>query len=377
MTIERTVKYFTSNEAGKDKECALKIYGAVANPGSLTVQEIAKKTLLPVELILEKIKIFEEKKILEKTHDRADGLCGLRCAEVSGKGFLGISFDSAGCSMVVLDSMGEVSRKEKLAVPALKTLRGRVGEIKDIVKNVSNLSTFRGIPLRTAGLVISESMEGKEKKGISVAAEGLAKAFKCEVLVAKRATAAAYAEKRSNPSVKDKNMLYLHTDSGEGVVIEGEKITESRAPGRGNESYLRAWDQFDAVRIAGELVKKGVGTDIVRMVQGNAEDITIKHVLMAAEEGDELAKDLVRRAALALGVRAAYLANIFGVDVVTLGGGIEGTDGGFRDHMKESFSRFVLSGLAGKVEITGGISGDDVYSLGAALLCRREMFTEV
>ena len=378
MKSDGKVKYFTANDAGEDVLAELRVYGIIKSGKVFTFDEIQKASSIFSDILDDKIRLFAAKKVVEIRQNNGDMLRReISCREADGKGFLGISFEGENCSMVVLDSRGEVSRKEKLHIPELKTLRGRVGEIKSIVKTVAKTTSFRGIPLRFGGVVIHGAMEGKEKKGIAIVAEGLSKIFKCDMLVARRATAAAYAEKHQNPATKEKNMLFLHTDSGEGVLIDGERITESRAPEQGKESYLRAWDQFDAVSTAKDLVKKGVGTDIVGIVTGDVAAISMAEVLVASEKGDELALELVKRSALALGVRSAYLVNIFDVDIIVLGGGIERPEGGFNSYMKESFNRFLLNKNAGKIEIIGGFSGEEVYSLGAALLCRREMFTEV
>ena len=100
-------------------------------------------------------------------------------------------------------------------------------------------------------------------------------------------------------------------------------------------------------------------------------------VLEAAEEGDELAKDLVVRSALALGVRAAYLANEFEVGTVILGGGTEKKRGKFEVFVKESANKFLKKELAGKVSVFGGEVGVKAAAVGAANLCIRELFLEV
>ena len=378
MGNNREVRYFTTNDAGDDVKAMLRIFGVIKSGEVSTFDEIRSAAGVEQDFLADKIRLCRENKSIERRHNGgSEGGCEIDCREADGKGFLGISFEGENCSLVVLDSRGEVSRRETLPIPELKTLRGRVGEIKTIVKTVSKTTSFRGVPLRACGVVIHEAMEGKERKGISIVAEGLSKVFKCDVIVARRATAAAYTEQQKNPEVKANKMIFLHTDSGEGVLIKGENIIESRAPAMGKESYLRAWDQFDAVETAKDLVRKGLGTDIVGMVKGDVNAVSIVEVLEAAEKGDELAADLIKRSALALGVRTAYLANIFNVDMIVLGGGVERAAGGFKEHMKESFERFLLNEKKKKVEITGGSSEVEVYSLGAALLCRREMFTEV
>jgi predicted NBD/HSP70 family sugar kinase len=378
MSDERTVRYFTTNDAEEDESRMLKVYDSLKGEKPVSLGELERISGISLDILTEKMKGYAKNKVVELSHVNGDGAsCEVSCREADGKGFLGISFEKENCFLTVLDSCGNISRKEKLPLQSLKTLRGRKGEIKDIVKTVSKTTTFKGIPLRLGGVVINSRMEGKERKGIMLVTEGLSKVFKCDIALARRAAAAAYVEKKENPAALiKKKTLYFHTDSGEGVIVEGEHVTESRAPGMGKESYLRAWDQFDAARIAEELAKKGMGTDIVGMVKGDLDLVTISEVLEASENGDELAEDLVKRSALALGVRAAYLSNIFDIDVIVLGGGIENPGTKFMEYMKKSFDCFLLNDKKGKVDIVEGTSDEDIYSLGAALLSRRETFME-
>ena len=379
MDENRAVRYFTTNDTGKDASKMLKVYGALKGEKPVSLGELEKLSGISLDILTEKMRLCAKNKVVELSQVHGDeASCEVSCRESEGKGFLGISFEKENCFLTILDSCGNISRKENLPLQALKTLRGRMGELKDIVKTVSKTTAFKGIPLRSGGVVINSRMEGKERKGIKLVIEGLSKVFKCEIALARRAAAAAYVEKKDNPAASEKKkMLYFHTDSGEGVIVEGEHVTESRAPGKGNESYLRAWDQFDAAGTARELAKKGMGTDIVGMVKGDLDLVTISEVLEASENGDELADDLVKRSALALGVRAAYLANLFDIDVVVLGGGIERPGVKFREYMKKSFDCFLLNEKKGKVEIAAGVSDENIYSLGAAFLSRREIFMEV
>ena len=91
---------------------------------------------------------------------------------------------------------------------------------------------------------------------------------------------------------------------------------------------------------------------------------------------DELAEDLVKRSALALGVRAAYLVNLFDCGNIILGGGIEIKEGDYAGNVKESAEKFVLKKNFGKMKIIPGVLGKESSSIGAAALCRRELFME-
>jgi len=173
-------------------------------------------------------------------------------------------------------------------------------------------------------------------------------------------------------------MLYLFSEVGSGVVVKGGAIFEADNTSAGNnENYLCPWDQFNLVATAKNLVNKGLGTDIVNKVNGDADAITLGVVLEAAGDGDELAEDLVKRSGLALGVRMAYLVNMFNPELVILGGGTEIKQGSFAEYVGESSARFLLDEVSEKIKIIPGVLGAEASSVGAASIARRELFMEV
>jgi predicted NBD/HSP70 family sugar kinase len=170
----------------------------------------------------------------------------------------------------------------------------------------------------------------------------------------------------------------MYSDKGSGVVIkEGAVITSKESEKLETAFYLREWDHLSIVETARKLVSKGIGTIIVDKAGTDVGNIDLDAVLRSAEENDELAMDLVKRSALALGVRAAYLMNVFGIRVMILGGGLQKIEGNYAGFLSESVKRFTLKEIAEKLDIKPGELADKADSIGAAALCRRESFTEV
>jgi len=129
--------------------------------------------------------------------------------------------------------------------------------------------------------------------------------------------------------------------------------------------------------VAKDLVDKGIGTNMVKIANGNIDDITLEVVLEAAQSKDEVAQDLVKRSGLALGVRVAYLINMFDVDNVVIGIGAGVQETSFIEFVRQSADKFMNENKKNKVKIEPGQLGKEAGSVGAALVCRRELFMEV
>ena len=291
---------------------------------------------------------------------------------------LGVGFNADECILTVMDLAGKQLSKECIPVGLLIKLKGKNKEIKEIVSKIEETAQAKGSEFCCAGLALPQCLAEKNAKAQEILAEGISRVFGCDVFVASEAAAAGYGERDFGSGTVGEDVLYMHSDIGTGVVLKDEMIFEAAEKEAGDDNeYLRAWNQFSIVDTAKNLVNKGVGTDIVNKVNGDVEAITLEVVLDAADTADELAEDLVKRSGLALGVRVAYLVNMFNAGTVILGGGTEKKAGGFLGFVKESSARFLLKEKAETLKIIPGVLGKEASSIGAASLCRRELFMEV
>jgi predicted NBD/HSP70 family sugar kinase len=292
---------------------------------------------------------------------------------------LGIGFYNGECFVTLVDMAGDVVEKESfpLSPPTVKKLKSK--DIAAITKEIGERSSLckRG-DVKCAGVAIPERISA-DPKGVEAFSKGLAGSVKNgKVYAVMSATASGYGDREKLDIGKNEDVLYMYSDAGVGVVFKKELIFE--ADEYGDEkfgAYLRPWNQFSIVENAKALVSKGVGTLVVEMVKGDIDSITLDVVLAAAGLGDELSEELVRRSGIALGVRVAYLVKMFNAGAIVFGGGIEKNNGGFVGYVKESMAKFVSQEVMGAIKIIQGVLGREAPSVGAALLCRREIFMEV
>ncbi|MFH1846368.1 MAG: ROK family protein [Candidatus Omnitrophota bacterium] len=356
---------------------SLNIYHILKTETISSVPAISKKTGLSEDVVAEYVNLYIKKDLVVIDGKRSSK--NILKFNKDNKKFLGIGFSSKACYLTVIDLAGDIVSRERIKIPSLCDMKGRVRDVKRIIDEIENETKLKGKKFFYAGSALAERMKTWNVKNAEMLTRNISRMFGCNVMTVKEATAAAYGEREFGDKARGKDILYMHMDVGTGVVIKNETIFEApeNAAGDNDISYLRPWTQFNIVEIAKHLVNKGVGTNMVNMVNGEVDDITLDIVLQAAENKDEVAEDLVRRAGLALGLRAAYLSNMFTPEILVLGGGTERQEGGFVGFAEESAKRFFMKKQKSRVKIIPAVLGKESFSIGAAALCRRELFREV
>ncbi|MCK5451522.1 MAG: ROK family protein [Candidatus Omnitrophica bacterium] len=348
----------------------LRIFDVLKRETAISVGEISAKANVSEEVVADYMNICVKNDLIKISAAAKGELADLNN---SFQKLLGIGFCGEECILTGVNLEGEVSWREYVNLNHILGENTRSKDISQIKDKIEKSVKSKKDEYHFTGLAIPEQMNENVAKTL---AKSIKEIFKGDILIVKAATASGYAEKSHKK--KAKNTLYMYRDIGIGVVLKNETIYETGESKLSSDRlYLRPWEQFDIIKTTKNLVNKGVGTDIVNMVGGDVNKITLEIVLSAAQKKDELAEDLIKRSGLALGVRVAYLVNIFSPDVVIIGGGIEQDKKDFIGFVEESAKKFLLKDKIDKLVIIPGELGREVSSIGAALLCRREMFMEV
>jgi predicted NBD/HSP70 family sugar kinase len=185
----------------------------------------------------------------------------------------------------------------------------------------------------------------------------------------------------------------MYSDVGCGIIIKGDayfgaggnagEIQISREHISKEEEilflrssqYLKPWGMdLGIIKMAKHEIEKGVGTKIVACAKGDPKNISTEVVIEAAKQDDEIATDIIRNAGMNLGVRIAYLVNLFNPEVVVVGGGVEKAGELILDPIRKTVKKLAFSEQADIVKIITSALGEDAVSLGAASLAVREIF---
>ncbi|MCX5687761.1 MAG: ROK family protein, partial [Candidatus Omnitrophica bacterium] len=127
-----------------------------------------------------------------------------------------------------------------------------------------------------------------------------------------------------------------------------------------------------------KLIKEDdVKTNILEFCDGNKLDnLRVEHIIEAAKTGDTLAIELLEDGAVNLGIRIAYLVNLFNPEIVIIGGGIEKAGNLLLEPLRRTVRKWAFEEPANIVKIIPARLGEDSVALGAASVVIRDVFVQ-
>lgn len=186
--------------------------------------------------------------------------------------------------------------------------------------------------------------------------------------------------------VDDLVYLALGTGIGGGVISNGRLVDGHRGLGAevghvviamdgprctcGSVGCLEAFAAGWAIKRDAELVATTADGDGLRELAGDGE-IHAGIVAMAAEQGDEAAIAIMRRAGRALGAAIGAFTNLFNPSMVVIGGGVAATGETLLAHTREAIPQHSFIDMRRDLTVGYSSLGSDTGLLGAAALAFR------
>ena len=228
--------------------------------------------------------------------------------------------------------------------------------------------------IKAIGIAGSASLESSGSVNPSIAAT-LGASLKVPVFSGNTIQAAAFAEKFYNDVTSPADLLYVHSGLGACVAAKNFELLSYGDNPKEQTKYLRPWgERLSAQKLARDEVAKGVGTNIVHIAGADIKNITEEVVIEASKQGDEVASGIIESIGVNLGLRIAYLVNIFAPKAVVIAGGIEKAEAIILPGIKKMVKRLSKKEFAKNLVIKSSILGQDGAALGAAALAVRELF---
>ncbi|MFC1509217.1 ROK family transcriptional regulator [Candidatus Omnitrophota bacterium] len=208
------------------------------------------------------------------------------------------------------------------------------------------------------------------------------------------ATFAAFGEKMHALPMDIEDVIYMYSDVGSGIIIKGGiycgasgSAGEIRINYPRNGEYLRFSKNFSfllplgldlgLVSQAQRLIKEeDIKSRIPEFSNNNLDAITVSGIIDAAKSGDTLAIELLEDAAVNLGVRVAYLVNLFNPEIVIIGGGVEKSGSLFLEPLRRTVRSWAFEEATNIVKIVPAHLGRDAVALGAASVVIRNVFVK-
>lgn len=322
---------------------------------------------------------------------------------------IGIDFNKTAIKGVLTDLTLEVISEANMQRPTIEqedVKKALISLINDLMKNAKiDASKVKFIGIGTYGVIGEKNGTIKnldEEKGRSRATiyftdlkRDLEKEFKITTFFGSDASLGAFAERAKNPSTDTDNMLYIYQDIGKGVIIKGEiycstdlgsvdmeGVTgalseEEKLKLKEEASYLRPWaSQMSLKGEALKVIESGIGTKIVEILKGDLDKMNDEIIMKAAYDKDDIAIELIEGIGINLGVRIAYLINLFSPRIVIIGGGIEKAGEILFKQIEKTIEKLSLEKPRQTAKVMASTLGERAVSLGAASVGLREIFLE-
>ena len=206
------------------------------------------------------------------------------------------------------------------------------------------------------------------------------------------ATFAALGEKTYSLPIDVEDVVYMYSDVGSGIIIKGGiycgasgSAGEIRINYPRNGDYLKHAKSFSFLLPLGLdlgilsnaqrlIQEEGIKSTISEKVSNKLDKLKVEHIIEAAKSGDAFAIELLEDAAVNLGVRAAYLVNLFNPEIVIIGGGIEKAGSLFLEPLRRTVRKWAFEEQSNVVKIIPAQLGKDSVALGAASVVIRDVF---
>ncbi|MBL7130066.1 MAG: ROK family transcriptional regulator [Candidatus Omnitrophica bacterium] len=226
------------------------------------------------------------------------------------------------------------------------------------------------------------------------------KEFNYPVRVDNDATMACFGEQWLSREVEVKNILYMLSGVGCGIMINGEiyrgvsgcageisiyNPKEQQGQQEQQEFYctvgqpclLKRWEvDIGILNLAKKEAPSNKSSKIWELCGGSVENLNLKNIFEAVHLEDLLALDIVKKAARRLGMKIAFLVNLLNPQTVIIGGGLEEAGMPFIDEIRRTVSEWSFEEASSAVKIIPSRLGENAVALGAANFIVREVFAD-
>jgi N-acetylglucosamine repressor len=400
ITKDGLFKYQALNERQRKN---LLILEAIRKKGKISKASLSKQLGYNIVTLSNYIEEYIRKNLVRQDgyHESSGGrkpvLIELNKEEIL---LIGIDFNRDNLKGVLSDAMLNVVAEAAMTRPAIEQedVKGAlVSLIKDLIRNSKAdqarikciaVGVYGGISEKNGAIKGLDEDKGRARATVyySELKQAIESEFNIKTFFGQDASFAAFGEKAKNIGADVENMLYIFKDIGKGVMIKGEIYcgtdlesvdiegiigsmnNEEKIKLREESSYLRPWSS--------QVVERGVGTRIVELLKGDLESLNDEVIIKAASEKDEVAIELIEGVGINLGVRIAYLINLFSPQIVIVGGGIEKAGDILFRQISKTIEKLALEKPRSMVKILPATLGEKAVSLGAATVALREVFLE-
>ncbi|MDO8525036.1 MAG: ROK family protein [Candidatus Omnitrophota bacterium] len=346
--------------------------------------------------------------ILEVGLDMSSGGRRPELLELNAKSGYVVGVDISPTNILAIVADLKVSVISRVKIPRPRTnMEELVEPIIKLIKDVIAKSRISGPEIKNIGMGISgiidyssgtirdtDPTRGRTRVSFLKFSKAIEQEFNIPVYIGNDASCAAFGEKTLTPAADIDNLIYVYSDVGCGMVINGDVYTGSNGCAGETQiaynglqtdeksyvkefAYLRPWGvDLGVAHAAKAAAERGEAGGILELAGGKAEAINKDTVIEAAKKDDKFAIELLESAGRDLGVRIAYMIDLLNPSMIIVGGGMEAAGDLLFQPIKNAVKKYAFEEPASVVKIVPSFLGEDAIVMGAAALAAREVFIQ-
>ena len=324
---------------------------------------------------------------------------------------IGVGLNLVNMVGLLVDLKGNILTKTQIARPQVSVTE--VSEcLLEIVREIFRRSkgyveNIKGIGVGIAGLINKKdgSIHWPQKMdhhytyaSVDIPLRGLMeKEFNLPTLIENDATSACFGEHWLDLAGGYKNVIYMFSGVGCGIMINGEiyrgslgyageisvynyKEQDLFSCATGNPCFLKRWEMDLGIvdSLKSILAKeKNKAEEFFQATQTKMENIDLKSVFIAARAKNQTATIVLENAAKRLGIKIAYLVNLLNPQVVVIGGGFEDAGEGFLNRVRSTVMDWAFREATAELKIVYSQLRENAVAMGAASLVLERAFAQL
>ena len=227
--------------------------------------------------------------------------------------------------------------------------------------------------------------------------ELIEKEFNLPTLIENDATCACFGEHWLDLGRQLKNVIYMFSGVGCGIMMNGEIYTgTSGYAGEvsiynfkdqdlfkcalGRDCFIKRWEMdLGIVDEAREILTQDrEGAEkFFKLTSSNIGNVDLKSIFIANRAQEPIAMTVLDSAARRLGIKIAYLVNLFNPQVVIIGGGLEEAGEGFLNKVSLTVKDWAFREVTEDLKIAYSQLKENAVALGAASLVMQKVFAQL
>lgn len=406
---------FGAQELTDKEKRSIEILQTIRRFGPISRPDISQKLGINIVTVSNYIEeLIKQKLVMERELDVSEGGRRPVLLDINSQSVfaIGVGLNLMNMVGLLIDIKGNIILKTqvKRPEPSVKEIVEVLFElIREIIRrSKERLQNVKGIGVGMAGIINRQdgSIHWPERlndhnytyASINLPLKDLIeKEFGLPTVIGNDATAACFGEQWLDLGPGVKNVIYMISGVGCGIMINGEIYTGSKGCAGevsihnykqdhifncslGNPCFLKRWEiDLGIVReVRNRMsISPGEGSKLAALVNNKLDEIDLRSIFMAAREGDKIAKESLDATARRLGIKIAYLVNLLNPEVVIIGGGFEEAGEEFLARVSGVVRDWAFREATEDLKIVYSQLRENAVAQGAASLVLRQVFAGV